>query len=290
MTSRQDIKKQMTDYFMGNPFIQSAYNLQPGKIFDEEFSLVSIENIIFETVAFAIALLAQMFDVHRAEIDKTISEQKSGGLPWYRYMILQYQHGFDLLPDSDQFDNAGATATQIAQAKVIRYAAVTESDDPGTLVLKIAGENSGELEPIDNSYLPAVKRYVDAYRYAGTRVNIINFLPDLLFLDLVIYRNPLVIDANGQSIRNGNKPIEDAINEFLKELPFNGELILAHLIDKLQLVEGVEIPHLVVAKSSWIDPSTNGYSTPSVINVKKVPESGYYKIPDFNNITYVVSN
>ncbi len=287
--TQKEIKQQITDAFMQNVYIQAAYGLQPGQSFSDVFSLVSFENILFDIISYAIALLSQFMLWHRKQIDEQIATQKTGRLPWYRYMILQYQHGFNLLPGSDKFDNTGATPDQIAASKIIKYAAVVESDDRKKIIIKIAGENNGELQPIDTSYIPAVEHYVDRFKYAGTRVNIINFLPDLLYLTLDIYYNPLVLDGNGRSIRYGNKPVEEAIQSYMKELPFNGELVLAHLIDKLQAVEGVEIPHLLVAKSSWID-TGGGYSTPQPIDVKKVPVSGYFKVPNFDNINYVVSN
>ena len=75
---------------------------------------------------------------------------------------------------------------------------------------------------------------------------------------------------------------------FLKELPFNGELVLAHLVDKLQAVEGVIIPTLLQASSSWIDAAINNYGTPTVIDIKRIPVSGYYEPANFDNIEYVV--
>jgi len=71
-----------------------------------------------------------------------------------------------------------------------------------------------------------------------------------------------------------------------RKITLKRELILAHLIDKLQKVDGVKIPHLVVAKSSWIDGSS--YGTPQQIDVKKVAVSGYFQIDNFDNISYVV--
>ena len=73
----------------------------------------------------------------------------------------------------------------------------------------------------------------------------------------------------------------------MRELPFNGQLVLAHLVDKLQKVSGVDIPDLKHAETSWIDAATNDYGQIQTIDVKKIPESGYFEIVDFNNITYL---
>ncbi|CAA0238930.1 conserved hypothetical protein [Tenacibaculum maritimum] len=74
----------------------------------------------------------------------------------------------------------------------------------------------------------------------------------------------------------------------MKELPFDGELILQNLIDKLQKVDGVKIAHLVEAKSSSLNPNTSEHGIASIIEVKRIPESGYFEIETFENIEYVV--
>lgn len=286
--NRIEIKEDITRAFVENPYIIQAYGLVPGKSFDQQFSKLSLENVLFDIISYAIWILQELFATHKKEVESLIDNQKSGTPAWYRYKTLQYQKGFDLLPGSDKFDNAGATAEQIAQSKIIKYAAVTESDEPGTIVIKIAGEDSGELQPIPDNEMPAIETYLNEIKWAGTRVRVINYLPDLLRLNLVIYRDPLVLDENGVHIRTGKKPVEEAINNYLKNLPFDGELVLAHLIDAIQQADGVLIPHLTEASSKWIDPNTGGYGNWQNIDVKKIPESGYFKIETFDTISYVV--
>jgi hypothetical protein len=154
--------------------------------------------------------------------------------------------------------------------------------------VKIATEIGTELQPISESEKEAFTAYMKEIRDAGVRITVINYLPDILQLTMQIYRDPLVIDSNGNSILTGKRPVEDAIKEYMKELPFDGELVLAHLIDKLQKVEGVRIPHLLSAASKWIDANINDYGAFQPINVKKIPISGYFKVEDFLNISYVV--
>lgn len=285
--TRQQIKQEMTTSFVANSHIKDAYGLTEGKTFEEEFSLVSIENIIFDIISYAIYLLSLLFDTHQKEINQQIANQKKGSLNWYRYMALSFQYGFDLIPDTDKFDNSNATIEQIESSKIIKYAAVNDAETPGTIVVKIAGETDSVLSPITSTQMEALTAYFEEIKYAGSRIRIINYLPDLLFLTLKIYRDPLVINEDGTSIINGGKPVETAIKEFMKELPFNGELVLAHLVDKIQAVEGVRIPHLIEASSSWVD-AQGGYGTPQQIDVKTIAVSGYFKIPNFDTISYVV--
>lgn len=284
----KDIKNQMTSSFIANPYMIGWYELTEGNSFEEEFSLVSFENLLFDIIAYAIYLLELLFNQHQTEIDAQLYNQKSGRLPWYRTMALKFQYGFDLITDSDEFNNTGYTAAQIAASKIIKYAAVNEGEAQGTIVVKIAGETDGVLAPITAEAKASVEAYFNEIKYAGSTIGIINYRPDRLFLTLQIYRDPLVLDANGISIIDGNNPVEDAIKEFMKELPFDGELVLANLVDKLQQVPGVKIPNLIAAHSSWLNVETDDYGAATLINVKRVPVSGYFEVPNFDNITYVV--
>ncbi|MBU2526153.1 MAG: nucleotidyltransferase [Bacteroidetes bacterium] len=285
---RAEIKQAMTTPFMQSEAIANLYGFQTGANFEDEFSLVSIESIIFDTVAYGISLFEQLFDAHRAEINEAIANQKTGTARWYRTKSLAFQWGFNLLPESDLFDNNTATAAQIEASKIVKQVAVSEADDESRLIIKIAGETSGLLAPITDSQKASFDTYIQRVKFAGTAITVINFLPDRLFLDLTIFRNPLVIDENGNNILSGGKPVEEALLEFVKELPFNGELVVAKLVDKLQAVDGVEIPHVNLIQSSWINPATNDYGIPQPISVRKVPESGYFTIVDFNSVQYVV--
>lgn len=249
-------------------------------------SKVAIYRLIVFIVSYSIWLLEKLFDTHKAELSTALAQQKSGTLAWYRTMALRFQYGFDLLTDSDVFDNATATTEQITDSKIVKYAAVVEGSGDSRVIIKIAGETSGVLAPITAPQSEAFQAYIEEIRFAGVKTTVINYTPDKLYLALKIFRDPLLIDANGNSILNGGKPVETAIKEYMKELPFNGELVLAHLVDKLQQVDGVLIPHIVSAQSSWIDANTNGYGTPQAINVKTIPVSGYYEVVDFNGIEY----
>lgn len=282
------IKEEMTARFMGNETIQVVYGFAAGSVFEDTFSLVSIENIWLDLVSFCIWTLEMLFDFHKIEVDELILNQKSGTPPWYRTMALRFQFGFDLVPDKDYFDNAGATEEQIEASKIIKYAAVDESDDESRMIIKIAGETNGVLhEFTDPTQIEAVERYFKDIKWPG-KITIINYKADQLYLVIQIQRDPLVLDTNGMSILNANYPIIEAIQEFMKELPFNGELKLSAVVDKLQKISGVLDATVLSASSAWIKPDGSGFENPQPISISKIPVSGYFKVVDFNGITYVV--
>lgn len=249
-------------------------------------SKVSIWRLFVFVVAFSIWVLENLFDTHKKEVDDIIDAKMPHRASWYRTKAKAFQYGFALIPDTDKYDNTGFTSDQIADSKIIKYAAVTSSG--GQLLIKIATEAAGVLAPIAPEKKASFDAYILEIADMGVNYIVLNLLPDILLLNIQIYRDPLVLDSSGMSILNGNYPVQDAINEYMKQLPFNGELVLAHLIDKLQNVEGVVIPHLVNAESKAIDINTNTYLDAAPINVKTIPVSGYFTVPNFNNISYVV--
>lgn len=249
-------------------------------------SKVSIWRLMIFIVAFSIWVLENLFDTHKKEVDDIIEAKMPHRPSWYRTKAKAFQHGFALIPDTDNYDNTGFTPEQIEDSKVIKYAAVTQS--AGQILIKIATEVNGVLSPIPPEVKAAFDAYILEIADCGVKYIVVNHLPDILLLNLQLFRDPLVLDFTGMSILNGNYPVRDAINEYMKELPFNGELVLAHFIDKLQKAEGVVIPHLVNAESQAIDINTNQYLDAEPINVKTVPVSGYFTIPNFDNVSYVV--
>lgn len=239
-------------------------------------------------IAYAISLLEVLFDTHKAETDSALALLKPHTARWYRQKALAFQFGFALIPDTDLYDNTNVDENIIDDSKIIKYAAVTEPNTESRVIIKIATENGGVLSPLTNIQKQSFDSYIAEIKDAGVNITVINFLPDRLYLTMRIFYDPLVLDAQGNSIIDGGKPVEEAIEEYLKTLPFDGQLVLAHLVDALQEVPGVRIPQLDYAASSWINTEINDYGNPEPINVRVMPESGYFKVVDFNSISYVV--
>lgn len=287
--SLKQIKTELTTPFMANEQLAIDYGFVPGASFDSEFSLVSLENILFEIVALAHFVHEQFFGQHTKEIDERLANEKPGGLAWYRTMALRFQYGYQLVADRDYYDNSNLTAEAVSNSKIIKYAAVNEATDSSRVILKIAGETDGVLSNFtDDDQIQAIENYVKEFRIAGVQVTIINYRADRLFLNLEIKRNAQLIDANGLNIATGTYPVIEALEEFMKELDFNGELRLSALIDKLQIINGVLDATVLSAQSSWISPELADYGTPQPIYISKVAESGYFEIQSFETIRYVV--
>jgi len=251
-------------------------------------SMYAIFRLFTFILATAISIFETFLDQHVFEVDTKIYNQKSGRPSWYKTMALQFQYGFDLVPDKDYFDNGNATEEQIEASKIIKYAAVNESEDESRLIIKIAGEVGGVLTDFtEPAQVEAITAYFKEIKYPG-KITIINYKPDKLYLNLKIKRDVLVLTDTGMNKLDANYPIVEALQEFMKELPFDGDLKLSSLIDKVQKVPGVLDATLLSAETAWIDPALGGYGVPQPILINKVAESGYFEIVNFDNITYVV--
>lgn len=251
-------------------------------------SNVSVWRNFIWIVAFVIDILRQMFQTHKTETHNAIANQKVHRAPQIRQSLLDFQYGFSLRPGTDEWQNGAATDEQIAESKIIKYAAVGESEDEKRVICKIATEVNEELNPITEEQMDAVSNYVSQIKPPGVPYTVINYLPDLLNLNIRIFRDPLVLTSSGIHRVTGSKPVEIALREFMKELPFDGELRLQELANKLENTEGVRLVQIDSAETAWLDADSGTYGDFTAIDVRATPVSGYFKLTNFNGISYVI--
>jgi hypothetical protein len=260
-----EIKKEITGYFIANETIVGIYGLDVSKTFEDQFSKVSLESIMFYIVSVAIWSLEALFDAHRSELDAIIDTMKPHRTKWYVSKALDFQFGRALVADGDVYDNAGVADGQITAEKVVKYAAAVEQD--GRIVLKVATDGLSGRGPLTSPQETALLAYLKEIKDAGVRIELTNLAPNQFKANMDIYYDPMVLTASLGSIANGGSPVRGAVEGFIANLPFNGEYRNAALIDCLQAVPGVVIPELHLA---WIDNAA--------VMAKATPDSGYMKI------------
>lgn len=271
----------MTDAFIGNPDVISAYGLTPGKTFEEEFSPASIESILFYCAAFGLFVIYSLFDLFKTEVDTAIINYTHPTLTWFAEKIKTFQYGDAVVPEKDYYDNTGLTDAQIEVKKVIKYAAAIEQDFSNGrfgVRIKAAGEDgSGNRVKLPDAERDAAREFLKIFKPAGTYCELTTDDPDYLKLSLKIYYNPLVLNNQGQRLDGTNAtPLQTAINNHLKNLPFNGRFNLTALVDAMQGVDGVSDPRIISAQTKY---AANPYT--DVID-ERIPYSGYLKIYDQN--------
>lgn len=274
-----EFKKLMTDSFIANERVKEVYELSPELSFEDQFSTVSLENIIFSDVATAMHVMQELFDRFKIDISAILNEQLSGTVNWYAYKSMLFQYGMKLVPETDYYNNAGLSGEQIAAMRVIKYAAAVESKDKSILYVKIATDDgNGKREPLTSAQLIAFKQYLNDVGYAGVRIIVINDIADEMKLKIDIYYDPLVLDEKGVRLDGeSNKPVQDAIRNYLSNLPFNGTYTNQGLVDTLQQLDGVHIAEIKSAASRY-----GAYSEFTEINAREIAHAGYYQVSDAN--------
>lgn len=221
-------------------------------------------------VAVCMWTLEMLFDQHRVEVTGLIDLLKPHSLKWYANKAREFQNGYELVHDEDYYDNSQLTEEQVAASKIVSYSAVVEQSK--ALRLKVARIVDGDLGPLTDNQKQSFTEYMARIKDAGVRLIIDSLPPDGLKLSLIVYYNPLVLNPDGNRIDGAViDPVGKAVRNYLLSLPFNGTLVLAYLIDALQQVEGVVIPHLVSAQAQY------GNFPYTSFDVKYNPDSGYLR-------------
>jgi hypothetical protein len=291
-----EIKAQMTSSFINNDTIQSRYELTPGNSFEQEFSKVSLENIFFSIVAFAVWTLESLWDIFKAENEFEMAKQKVHSRQWYRQKALDFQYGFSVVPGTDQFDNTGKTEEEIESSKIVKQAACVKLISQagyGILRIKAAKESAGELAKLSELEVAALKHYYERYvADAGTQLKVTSNAADDLKLELTVYFDPLVLSTTGQRLDGSlATPVVDAIKSYLKSLEFNGQFVKGDLEEAIRKVEGVDRATFIRAAASKY--GSYGYNTTGIQNVGtiesvRVADAGYMRLDESSlQITYI---
>ena len=262
----------------------------------DSVSKTSIWLGIFKVIAWVLYNFQLSANLHLQEIRDLIASQKVFNLRRYRNEALRFQYGFDLIDESDQFkptyeDNGVdviATDDQIEASKIVKYAACNRvvENSRSKIVMKIAPEDLDGIFTPD--HMEAFSKYIEEIAPAGDHVTIINYLPDFLKFSFKIKYDPMVLKADGMNILTAKYPVNEAIETFLKNLPFNGELSVQKLEASIMLVDGVEDLQTLQIQSKWIDPAQNGYGFYQSVNMSVIPASGRFKVEDFTGLQYIV--
>ena len=228
-------------------------------------SNVAIWRLWTYIVAFCQWTLEVLFDQHVAEVNTIVATQRPHTLQWYVTMAKQFQYGDALAADSDTYTVIDSTK------QIISYAAATEVFKG--IRIKVAKTSAGELTALTTAEQTAFASYASLIKDAGVRLYITSNNADSLILNLTVYYNALILDLNGARLDGtSSTPVQDAIDNYLKNLPFNGLYTNFALLNAVAAVDGVVLPTLNSAQANYS-------SVPYVsITTEYNPDSGYLRI------------
>lgn len=234
-------------------------------------SSTAIWRLWTRVIASAVWALEIIYDAFRADLIAQVEALRPHTLKWYQAKALAFQYGSDLPEDSDVYDNSLLTDAQVEAQQIVAQAAATEEN--GSVLVKVAKEVNSELDQLATAEYNSLVSYFGEIKDAGVVIDVINAQGDQLKITIDVYYDPLVLDSNGNRIDGtANTVVKTAVKAFLRELPFDGTFVKAHLVDKLQAVDGVYVPEVKSCQTGRFDASAL-----SEVNVQYQPYAGYLR-------------
>ncbi len=263
-----EISNELKANFVINSTIQQFYSLTPGLTFDDQFSKVSLEGILFYCLSFSIWILEKLFDDHKIWIEARAKELILGNTAWYRKIALLFQYGDPLV----FIDDVYIYETINESNKIVRLCSVT--DEGSQMLMKVANLDSGaNIIPLTSGQLASFSAYIKKMKFAGVKIIIVSREADLVKIYMHLFIDSLVLSADGTLLSDGiTKPVEDTINNYIKNLPFNGKFNPNELVDYLQQTVGVIDPFFDSASAKF---GTGSYAP--IVNYYN-PNAGYLAI------------
>ena len=282
--SISDIKRQMTTAFVQERAVVNAYNLDTRKTFDQQFSVLSIESVLFYVFAVAVWAVEVLFDKHAAEVDARIEQLEPHTLRWYVSKVKAFMYGYRLVENTDRYDTSGMSDTDIKKAQVVKYAVATE--DETVVYIKVAGQTEdGKPCLLNKSQFAALKSYVNTIKDAGVSVQLRNEEADLIRINLVVYYDPTLMNERGE-LSDGSRPVDEAVQSVITNLPFNGIFRNTDLLEAIKAIPAVVVVDIDSASGGIRAKARNANSYTSVVGYNR-PYSGYYEIDGGTaNVTY----
>lgn len=200
-------------------------------------------------VSVAIWVHENLWDLFRSEVDNIVESARWGSLPWWQQKCLDFQYG-----DSLEFIDRKYQYIDIDPEKqIIKRAAAVES---GRLViLKVAKLSGNDPVKLSGEELTAFQSYINKTKPPGTNTLIRSLDPDTMKLSYTIYYDPAILNSSGVLLSDGStKPVEDAINNYIAGIVWDGTFKNTKAVDSIQKATGVVdlVPSVQYGKAAGV--------------------------------------
>jgi len=214
--------------------------------------------------AVAINVFEIIHDQHVAAIELRATQIPTGTTIWYHEQSLLFQFGDVLSWNGIQYVYDPITPAN----RIVSLASVV---DQGFQVRIKAAKLSGGLPvALSVAELSSFEGYWNQKRFAGTAMLVTSTAGDDIFTDYFIKYDALILAPDGSLLSNPLIfPVEDSIELYIRNLPFDGVLSLMQMTDAVQSVSGVLDVTLNDAQAKF------GLIPYSSINKEYLPDAGY---------------
>ena len=234
MRSIEEIKAEIGAEYIRHPKVIERYGLEAGKSFDEQFSKLSIENLLFYAVATVIYSIEWIRETFLADVETAKKESMCGNAMWYRQQCLQfeYDNASPLVWDEEKV--SWRYAEEKPENRILNACCVSETSE-GIVVIKVNKKENNKTVPLTKTELLSFQNFVEKIKIAGTIIGVYSKKPDILYCEMKIYYD---------SLRKKSTELEEAINNasntYLQNLPFGGIYSINKHIQAIMAVDGVE--------------------------------------------------
>jgi hypothetical protein len=237
-------------------------------------SSVSIWGLLLYVNAVGQAILEQMLDLFRIEIETKIDSAAPNNAQWLKSKVLAFQYSDtdpQIVDVNEDPDNFSVKYPVINSAlRIVTRCSIRTNANKQVLVKVAKFDPPVQLASGEASSLQA---YVELISPPGIVYTVVNLVSDKIFIDAEIYYNgqyASVISAN----------VIAAIKTYLASLPFDGNVKVSNVEDAIQSVTGVTDVKIKTIKcrkdATALASATVVYDLATGINNKKYETvSGY---------------
>jgi|GEM_PF-136751 hypothetical protein len=181
-----------------------------------------------------------ILDVFKVDLAKDLQNRINGNAAYYANALLKYQSGDEL--EMNEEGTAFSYPTIDETKRVITRVSYSEYQEEGfydkQLMLKIATGEPGAYERVSDEELLAIRAYFNQIAFAGTHATIVSRKGDVLVPRVTVYYDGAISEEEVY------KNIEDALNNFIANVSFDGVIYTQKIIDAIQRAEHVVDVHI----------------------------------------------
>lgn len=198
-------------------------------------SRVSVFGMLRNLWAIFVQALEHQIDTALADADAVAKSIQIGTVTWYADQARAFQYGDPLII----INNRPAYGVVDPAKRIVTQVAVVESSN-SVLTIKLAKPDGNFTQKLTTAEFAAFDGYIQKVKYAGVKINLVSLPPDELKVVASARIDRQVINGDGTLLSNsGRKPVEEALQVFGRQLPFNSIVNETDLTDFLQRAPGV---------------------------------------------------
>jgi hypothetical protein len=179
--------------------------------------------------ATAIAILEQLMDQNKVEVETLVSQAAPGTPQWLQAQVFKFQYS-STVPQVIQLINlAPQYPTVDPTLRIVTRCSVT-TDLANVVTIKAAKEEPPTA--LASLELDALTSYINQIGVAGVQYNVVSLAADRLYVQAQVYYTGLF-----SSVIKTNVIL--AIDNYLASIPFNGQIKVSELEEAILDVDGV---------------------------------------------------